>query len=343
MCPLPPLPRHGHGRNAFAEPLHATLDAHSTPGRSRSMNSHEHPNYYAAGGLRTPTGSNKNIDQSSRHSARSCRYGSACRGQFSYCRYANPVVVDPALSDWSVVVRRRRSPRIRGAVVNEVVHDDAVVDNLVDIDIANHYGQFSEFSAPDAMHDNFDNAFLAPESELSSPYNTGLSSPAGSGMSLSLDGLELNSHSDLSYDGSEPDHDSFHDNAYAQSVNGFYGTSYAGEAISHVTKAMTRVTGCVSLLPFSMHSHKQTGHSTSFCKDVERFQFEMDELNPMLRSTKSYRDSHNNRHKIPYRKTTLQILEDYNDDETHRMESVNKALRAAIWLAKELKNTINLH
>ena len=118
------------------------------------MNSHDHS---AAGGLRTPTGSNQNIDQCSRHSARSCRYGSACRGQFSYCRYAHPVVVDPVRSDWSVV-RRRRS-RFRGAVVDDVIYDDAIIDNLNDIDIANQYEQCSKISAPDAMHDNGYNAF----------------------------------------------------------------------------------------------------------------------------------------------------------------------------------------
>ena len=162
MCPLPPLHRHGHGQNAFVEPPHATRDGRSTPGRTRSRNSHEHPNYYAAGGLRTPTGSNKHIDQSSRHSARSCRYGSACRGQFSYCRYAHPVVVDPVLSDWSVVARRRRS-RIRGAVVDDIINDDAIIYNLNDIDIAYHYEQHSKISAPDAMHDNNYNAFLEIE------------------------------------------------------------------------------------------------------------------------------------------------------------------------------------
>ena len=139
---------------------------------SHSRNSHEQ---LAAGGLRTPTGSgNKhsnarrhghgrnsldeplhaNIDQSSRHSARSCRYGSACRGQFSYCRYVRPVVVDTVLSDWSVVARRRRS-RTRGAVVNDIFYDDAIIDSLNDIDIANHYEHHSEISAPDALHDSF--------------------------------------------------------------------------------------------------------------------------------------------------------------------------------------------
>ena len=83
-------------------------------------------------------------------------------------------------------------------------------------------------------------------------------------MSLSLDGRELNSHSDLSYEGSEPDHDSSHVNAWARSGNEYNGISYAGEVIDHCTKAMTRVNGCVSLLPFSMHSQKQTGHSISF-------------------------------------------------------------------------------
>ena len=49
-----------------------------------------------------------------------CRYGSACRGRKSYCRFAHPAEkVVPG--DWSVVVRKRRRSN-RGAA--EEVSDD---------------------------------------------------------------------------------------------------------------------------------------------------------------------------------------------------------------------------
>ena len=102
-----------------------------------------------------------NIDHRSRHSARSCRYGTLCRGCNTYCKFARSSssgVVGHVLSD-SSVVSRRRSPRIRGAVEVEEFDDDVVRVVLNDLDstvIANHSGISLGISASDAMraHEN---------------------------------------------------------------------------------------------------------------------------------------------------------------------------------------------
>ena len=96
--------------------------------------------------LRRPLGRLTKIDQT-------CRYGSACRGRKSYCRYAHPVEkVVPG--DWSVVVRKRRRCN-RGAaeeVSDDVISDDAIIDALKDIDSAIANEHHSAISATDAMH-----------------------------------------------------------------------------------------------------------------------------------------------------------------------------------------------
>ena len=145
-----------HGARSPLHSVHGNSRSGDAPNIKNEMK--ERTNSRGAGGSSLTTGNlpagTQNIDQRSRHSARSCRYGARCRGRNTYCIFAHPCSsscnVDHVPSDWSVV-SRRRSPRIRGAVVNDVVHDDAILDNLVDnVEIANRYGIFSEISATDA-------------------------------------------------------------------------------------------------------------------------------------------------------------------------------------------------
>ena len=129
--------RHGHARFPAHLNSMGKLDAQMTISNDRS----------AAGGLRTPTGSDKKeIDQRSGHSVRGSR-SRLCNAHLNCCcnsghSYGN-VVVDqvPSDSDWLVVPkRRRRSRRIRGAVVDKVVHEN--LDNDVDTFVVlNHLGQ----------------------------------------------------------------------------------------------------------------------------------------------------------------------------------------------------------
>ena len=62
----------------------------------------------------------------------------------------------------------------------------------------------------------------------------------------------------------------------------------------------------------------------------------MEEGYEFTRNTRQYKLESNNRHKIPHRKTTEQILQDYSDIEIDRIKRINLAFRRADALAKEL-------
>ena len=172
MCPLEPVAkRHGHARFPAAA-YDNSRDAQMTISNDPS----------GAGGLRTPTGTDKNnIDRRSGQSVRSRLRAPTCNAYSNYCNCCGHSgnVVDQVPSDsvWSVVpVRRRRSRRIRGAVVNDVVHESLgnFVDDAV---VANHLGQFSQIGAQDAEYVN-----ETHENEMESSH---MFSPTGSVMSLS--------------------------------------------------------------------------------------------------------------------------------------------------------------
>ena len=242
------------------------FDASSTPSCTYSGNSHEQ---LPAGGLRTPTGRG---NKHSRHGHgrnplgeplrgvigqtkidRTCRYGSACRGRKSYCRYAHPV--DEAVpSDWSVVVRkRRRFIRDAPPVVNDdVIIDDAIIDSLNDI--VNHHDSHSAISAQDAMRESFRSGVSDSHREEGAsqdlvPDSPELQSPTGSEFRC----LTPESHESACALDNDMDRDSRQD-------------CTSDEDSDHAPIAMTRVNGCVSLLPFGIHGHNQriVGQSISF-------------------------------------------------------------------------------
>ena len=112
--------------------------------------------------------------------------------------------------------------------------------------------------------------------------------------------------------------------------------SYAAEPSTQ--SGLARVNGCVTMLPFgrSARDKVQTGISISFCKDIDEIKFEMDERNHMNTSTSEYKNRKSSIHKIPYQKTTEQIMEHYADIEIDRVKRINKAFRVADELAREL-------
>jgi hypothetical protein len=90
----------------------------------RRANVYEHPKrQLSSGGLRTPAGGNDNKNmniqrrgrvqnpsgehpRAIRGTLKPCRYGNACRGINSYCKFSH---ADNAVNDeWSVVSRKRR-------------------------------------------------------------------------------------------------------------------------------------------------------------------------------------------------------------------------------------------
>ena len=271
--------RHGHGRNPLGEPLRGAI------GHAK-------------------------IDQT-------CRYGSACRGRKSYCRYAHPVE-KVAPGGWSVVVKKRRRyiRDVPPIVDDEVIIDDAIIDSLNDI--VNHYDSHSAISATDAMHVESESGMFDMSQDLV-PDNSELQSPTGSGFRC----LTPESRDSACALDNSMDRDSLSD--------------ASDEDSDHAPRAMTRVNGCASLLPFGFHGHNQkiTGHSISFRKDVERFQFEMEGLGGFTRNTKSYRAEIDNSHKI--QKSTEQILENYSDIEVSRNQKIQKAVIRASKLADELQ------
>ena len=142
---------------------------------------------YKKGGRQNPSGepSRRPFGRPLGHETkinRMCRYGIACRGRLSYCRFTHPVEkVVPG--DWSVVVRKRRRC-IRGAadeVSDDIISDDAIIDTLNDIQTTIIMERHSAISAQDAMHDKSGtlnvSQDLVPdnlESELSSPTGSEL-------------------------------------------------------------------------------------------------------------------------------------------------------------------------
>ena len=115
--------RHGHARRFPADRLHASFDALSTPGRSRSMDIKNEMSHSAAGGLRTPTGSDKKeIDQRSGHSVRGSR-SRLCNAHLNCCcnsghSHGNVVVVDqvPSDSDWLLFLNGAAGPVVSAAL-----------------------------------------------------------------------------------------------------------------------------------------------------------------------------------------------------------------------------------
>ena len=74
-----------------------------------------------------------------------------------------------------------------------------------------------------------------------------------------------------------------------------------------------------------------------FCKDVETFRHEMDQANHMNSSTRAYKNGKCNKHKIPHQKTTSEILENYAEYESIRIQSISRAIETASALAKSLE------
>ena len=146
-----------------------------------------------------------------------------------------------------------------------------------------HYG----ISASDASHahENFEN-----ENHGNIDNEKGFYSPAGSDMSLSSDGSEPDDDEDI--------HDKACANANDLSVGSIPDDSVVSVSSLDIQRVMrsyvhgplktgvARVNGCVSVVPFSKHYQHEINSSISFCKEVETFQFEMEENNNVIKSTR---------------------------------------------------------
>ena len=220
-----------------------------------------------AGGLRTPTGRGarerrghgQNPPGEPPHTKdgprflRPCRFGEACRGISTYCRFTHPKI-QVGSDDWQTVHRkRRRSIRFAAPLVDdEIIIDDDIFDHLNDIEIANQHEGHSAISATDApMHSEL-SEFRSGMSDMSQdlvPDSPELQSPTGSGLRcLTPESRDSACALDNSMD------------------RDFCFDSASDDDSDHAPRAMTRVDGCVSLLPFGIQSHNQkiTGQSISF-------------------------------------------------------------------------------
>ena len=136
-------------------------------------------------------------------------------------------------------------------VYDDIFIDDAIVDHLNDIVIANHHEGHSAISAIDAPMQvlQSDNS----QSELSSPTGGDFQCLTPETRD-SVCALDPSAERFLDFDVVATSSDDGSDSA---------------------PRAMARVDGCVSLLPFGIHRHNReiTGQAVSFCDDVVRFQF----------------------------------------------------------------------
>ena len=64
--------------------------------------------------------------------SRPCRFGAACRGISTYCRFVHPKIQADS-NDWQTVVRkRRRSIRFAAPLVDDDIEIDVIIDHLND-------------------------------------------------------------------------------------------------------------------------------------------------------------------------------------------------------------------
>ena len=189
--------------------------------------------------------------------------------------------------------RRRRSRRIRGAVVDKVVHED--LDNDVDTFVVlNHLGQIGAQDAD--AHEKHE----THENEEGEAY---MPSPAGSDMSSLPDISEISGIEDMHDYAAQSSDDDVLPDVCSEGIVNVLSLNMASICASYAQENISgkRVNECISIAPFSK-IYNEINSSISFCKDVDTFRHEMDQANHMNTSTRAYQNRKNNKHKIPHQK-----------------------------------------